>query len=399
MKRSSSWKNLQRTFASTPISTVKKKRTTWKKANNSKSSVDESIDFHIEDSDENEENEPCVKKVRRRLPPTPLVRKHKTSKSVKPVTPLLINTSHNSGSLNNTTIWNDDSDESLSGEQPLQDVSELNCTNKVKARSKSLLFLTGQVQNQLNSSKERITSTNGALNKSKQFNIGRMFNDSVGSQSKDSDTIIESDSFDGDDDDDVSSQQVSQCAKETSISSKTMARHLSSEITFTQSTTQRSNPAIESESSQFSIKFDLSNTVAQKKKTKNKKNVKGGMVERLDKVLNGNKSEFSFWMNERASDLVEPGQKLRINQMERSYGRVLLHCSNYDADTAGVADKASDTNEKSDATITTILCVDLAFKKLQTLQIGKIIEVAFDSRGLAINDGLKLYPYISKILT
>lgn len=399
MKRSSSWKNLQRTFASTPISTVKKKRTTWKNANNSKSSIDASIDFDIEDSDENDENVPCVKKVRRRLPPTPIVRKHKTG---KPVKPLIINTSHNSGSLNNTTIWNDDSDESLSGEQPLQDVSELNCTNKVKARSKSLLFLTGQVQNQLNSSKERITSTNGALNKSKQFNIGRMFNDSVGSQSKDSDTIIESDSFDGDGDgdgeDDVSSQQVSQCAKETSTSSKTMARHLSSEITFTQSLTQRSNPAIESESSQFSIKFDLSNTVAPKKKTKNKKNVKGGLVERLDKVLNGNKSEFSFWMNERASDLVEAGRKLRINQMERSYGRVLLHCSNYDADTAGVAAKASDANEKSDAT-TTILCVDLAFKKLQTFQIGKIIEVAFDSRGLAIDDGLKLYPYISKILT
>lgn len=396
MKRSSSWRNLQKTFASTPISTVKKKRTTWKNANNSKSSVDESIDFHIEDSDENDENVPCVKKVRRRLPPTPIVRKHKAAKQVKP---LIINTSHNSGSPNNTTIWSDDSDESLSGEQPLQDVSELNCTNKVKARSKSLLFLTGQVQNQLNSSKERIKSTNGALDKSKQFNIGRMFNDSVGSQSKDSDTIIESDSFDSNgDDDDVSSQQVSQCTKETSTSSKTMARHLSSEITFTQSTTQRSNPAIESESSQFSIKFDLSNTVAQKKKTKNKKNVKGGLVERLDKILNGNKSEFSFWMNERASDLVEPGRKLRINQMERSYGRVLLHCSNYDTDTAGVADEASDANEKSH-TITTILCVDLAFKKLQTLQIGKIIEVAFDSRGLAINDGLKLYPYISKILT
>lgn len=373
MKRSNSWRNLQKTFASTPISVTKKKRPTLRKSvHNPKSSVDDGINFHIEDSDE--ENVNCSEAVRR----PPPFKKHKNGKSVKP---LVINTSINSSNINNTTIWNSDTDESLSGEQPLRDVSEcIVDANKKKARSKSLLFLTENEQNQLNSSKHSVSSSSSkqvATNKKPAFNISNMFNDTIASQSKDSDTIIESDSWDEID----SPQKVT---NKTPTASKGVTRHLSSEIMFTQST-QRSNPVIESENSQFSLKFDL-NTSVHKKKIKNKKHVKGGLIERLNKILNGNKSEFSFWMNERASDLNEPGQKLRIEQMERSYGRVLLHCSDIDADS------------KSDNNANTILCVDPAFKKLSTLQIGKMIEVAFDSHGYSIKDGTNFYPQISKIL-
>lgn len=374
MKRSSSWKSFQTTFASTPISTLKKKHTGRKNVNSSKSSVDESFDFHIEDSED--ENVPCS--TERRPPP---FKRHRTGKSIKP---LMINTSNNSSNTNNTTTWTSDTDESLSGEQPLRDVSE--CTvdpKRKKARSKSLLFLTKNQQNQLNCNKESaIPKDVTANNKKPQFNISKMFNISTASTSKDSDTIIESDSFDEMD----SPQKKNQSAPKLTAtpSSSKPSRHLTSEIVFSQST-QRSNPLIESENSQFSIKFDQTINSLPKKRAKTRKNVKGGLVERLNKVLSGVKSDFSYWMNERASNLVGPGEKLRIDKMERSYGRILLHCSSIEPD-------------KNCDTTTTILCVDPAFKKLPKMQIGNVIEVGFDAPGYANHDGANFYPQMSKIL-
>lgn len=379
MKRSSSWKNLQRTFSSTPITTgAKRVKINRKSANSSKSSLDESNDFQIEDSDE--ENVPCVKE--RQLRQTPLKTAQKPHRRPKSK-PLLINSHNSSLSVDDSVVVS--SEDSVDDEPVLRDVSE--CLNKSysrpKARSKSLLFLPKCDQNQLNSSKEPATVKYVAKTPMKQRQKSNrnksLFNSStISNRSDQNESIIESDSLDEND----------SPKKESSQNTRTeiITRQHSADIVFTQNTnntTQNSNPpVIESESSQFSLKISSPNPrLMGTRRTRSKKQVKGGLVERLNKVINNNKSEYSFWINERTTDICEPGEKMRIDKIEQSYGRILLHCSSVD-----------------NMGIESILCVDPSFKKLTMLKMGKIIEVGLDSNGYDTGNGSHFYPNVTKIL-
>lgn len=365
MKRSSSWKNLQRTFASTPIIMTKRQKINRQKFESSKSSLDESNDFQIEDSDE--ENVPCVKQTPNRKT------LHKTHTQIKrqKLKPLLVNTTINTSIADDSVIWS--SEESLDGEPELRDVSECRLNSRPKARSKSLLFLTVQEQNQVNSSNQQTPLNNKTSIKQQKSNHKNIFNSTITSRTDQSDTIIESDSLDEND-----SPKKSTPYMRTEI----ITRQHSADIVFTQTTNSSSNPpVIESQSSQFSVKFESPNPRMQTRRMKSKKQVKGGLVERLNKVLSNNKSEYSFWMNERTTDVIEPGEKMRINRIEQSYGRVLLHCSNL-----------------GNSSIESILCVDPSFKKLTMLQLGKIIEVGVDSNGYDVGNGTHFYPNVTKIL-
>lgn len=109
--------------------------------------------------------------------------------------------------------------------------------------------------------------------------------------------------------------------------------------------------------------------------------MKGGLVEQLNKALNKDKSDYSFWMNERKSNLVAAGEKMRIDKMERSYGRILLHCT-----------RAEPTQ------FTYILCIDPAFKRMSSLEIGKTIEIGLDTARYQITSQSYFYPNVTKIL-
>lgn len=372
MKRSNSWKSLQKTFASTPINPTKRAKFSRK---NSSKSVDKSISksssidattiensYQIEDSDE--ENVPTIESVQ-----TPIQRSN-YRRFAKP-----LNISINTNDTSNSIICNSDTDESLSGEPELIDVSECQVRqHHVKARSKSLLFLPNSAQNRSNSDNECDSSHTTAPIEQQKSKIRRTFDSATKDTSRlETDTTIESDSCD------------ESKSPKTSVKVPTnKPKKNTSEILFTQSS-EASNPIIESESTQFSVKFDSQSVHrVQRKKPKMKKCVKGGLVERLNKALNSTKSEYLFWLNERTSNLIEAGEKMRIDKIEYSYGRVLLHCSR--------------ANESTGTNAVNILCVDPTFKKLAALQIGKIIEVALDCHKYATNTVSHFYPQVSKIL-
>lgn len=380
MKRSNSWKNLQRTFSSTPIATTAKRaKVNRKSANISKSFLNDGNNFQIEDSDE--ENVPCVKESKLRQ--TPLKTSQKLNRRSKSK-PLLINTSHNSSlSIDNSVVWS--SEDSVDDEPVLRDVSEClnNSHSRPKARSKSLLFLPKCDQNQLNSTKEQAKlkdATKTPLKPKQKSSRNKIpFNSStISSHSNLNETIIESDSLD---ENDSPKKELSQNTR-----TEIITRQHSADIVFTQTTnntTQNSNPpVIESENSQFSLKFSSPNPrLIGTRRTRSKKQVKGGLVERLNKVINNSKSEYSFWINERTTDINEPGEKMRIDRIEQSYGRILLHCSSVD-----------------NMSIESILCVDPSFKRLTMLQLGKTIEVGLDSNGYDTGNGTHFYPNVTKIL-
>lgn len=371
MKRSSSWKNLQKTFASTPIIPKKKRSKINRKSfNSSKSSLDETNDIQIEDSDE--ENVPCVKQFRQ----TPLKALNQT---IRPKSkPLLINTTINStitedDSFVDCTSSSSSSEDGVDNEPVLRDVSECKSILRPKVRSKSLLFLSKRKQNRLNLSKEQtILKDVTPIKQQPKANHKSVFNKSkINTRPDLNETIIESDSFDEND-----SPKKSNPNMRTEI----ITRQHSADIVFTQSV-QSSNPVIESASSQFSLNIESPIQRMQTRRMKSKKHTKGGLVEQLNKVLNKNKSEYSFWINDRTTDVIEPGEKMHINIIEQSYGRVLLHCSSVD-----------------NSNITSILCVDTSFKKLTMLQLGKTIEVGLDSNGYDIGNGTHFYPNVTKIL-
>lgn len=368
MKRSSSWRNLQRTFASTPVNTVKRVKRNRKTVDSLNSSHNETTNIRIEDSDE--ENLPDSKSLRsQRKTPKPM------QFNSKPIKPLLINTTINSSILDSSPALSSDSGESLDNEYEPIDVSDCKSFRRhTKARSKSLLFLSKIEQNKLNTSNERITLKGVTSGKQQKPNHKNVLNNTVSSRSGNDDTIIESDSFDED-------ESPKESTKNVTI--EKITRQHSADIVFTQ-TTESSNVAIESENSPYSLKIESPNLQLNIRRMKCKKVVKGGLLERFNKLVNSNKSDYSFWLNERSSNLNETGDKMRIDKIESSYGRVLLHCCNVDG--------------RLDSNIVNILCVDPSFKKIAMLQIGKTIEVGLDSCGYTIRDDTYFYPHVTKIL-
>lgn len=367
MKRSSSWRNLQRTFASTPISTVKRAKNN-RNVDNSRRSHDGNVNLQIEDSDE--ENVNRVKRSVRVQQKTP---KPVQTKSKPKSRPLLINTSLNSSKLQCSYVLNSDTDESVDDEPVLNDVADsMSYKCQKKARSKSLLFVSKSEQNQLNASNQR---NDGTPDKQQKSHHKPVFGNTFSSRPENNKTVIESDSFD---------ENESPIKSSEHLRVETITRQHSADIIFTQSN-ENSNPVIESEfSSQFSPKFESPIFRNHGKRLRGKKQVKGGLVEQLNKLLKSDKSEYSYWMNERTSDLIESGEKMRINRMEQSYGRILLYCSSVDG--------------KNVSSIVNILCVDPSFKRLAMLQTGKTIEVCLDSNGYSIGNNTFFYPKVMKIL-
>lgn len=375
MKRTNSWKNLQKTFASTPETVPKRAKVSRRpkvNRNHFIRSLDDSNDFQIEDSDE-ENTQSTTTPLR-----TPL---HRNSYR-RLAKPLLINTSLNttlnSSISNNSIAVNSESDESLPAEPELRDVSECQPTRTCKARSKSLLFLSTTTKNQQHSQNTDTSQDVSAKKKPSQMektpkrNTTIAITDCAANKSRvdnlDS-TIIESDS---------SSDSPQKCS---SIVNK--RNTFSSQIIFSENSAIET-PVIESESTQFSLKFDTPIVQVPVRRIRSRKHIKGGLVEHLNKAVNSTKSEYSFWMNERTSDLIPAAFKMRIDKMEHSYGRILLHCF--------IVDQCNESN------LVYILCVDPAFKKLPMLQIGHIIEVELDCRGYSTAKNTRFYPQVSKIL-
>lgn len=378
MKRTNSWKNLQRTFASTPISTVKRPKINRKSFESSKSSVDENNSFQIEDSDE--ENAPCVNRTLLKTPTKTQLRP-KVAKSI----PLLINTSISTSKVDDSVILNSDSGESVDGEPELRDVSTiLKTRHPKKARSKSLFFLKNDEQNQSTSchnEQTRTTLKDITPTKQQQKSKSNAFKKTIVNchqrlRHNNDDTISESESLDDNE------SPTKQC--QNSAGAEVIKRQHSEDIFFTQSPSSASIPAIESASSQFSLSLK-SQQPAPNRRYKQKRYIKGGLVERLNKVMSSAKSDFSFWMNERTSDLIESGEKMCIKTIDRSYGRVLLHCS-------------SNNNKPNHSSVDHILCIDPMFKKLSMLQTGKTIEVCFDTYGYRTANGSLFHPNVTKIL-
>lgn len=378
MKRSNSWKHLQKTFASTPILPTKRPKFTRQKVAKPKIAKcpNETIDLQIEDSDE--ENEPVNVTPIRIVTPfqqhNSVVRRRRFAK------PLLINTSLNSTISSSFRCDSDnESNESVSDEPELKDVSEFKVAERsFKVRSKSLRFLSKSTKNQPNSNDNQNTDCNTSEELPSQRITCSTVNTRANSQRRDqsvrrdAETTIESDS----------SNDIDSPKKSTPISA-TQRKTFSADILFTQSDQNTNSLNIESQNSVFSLKFESPTMPLQRTRSKSRKHVKGGLVERLNKLLGNQKSEYSYWMNERTSDLIEPGEKLRIDKIEPSYGRILLYCSNV---------------KHSNSTVE-ILCIDPAFKKLSMLQIGGIIEVCFDDcDGYAISKNSYFYPQVSKIL-
>lgn len=399
MKRSSSWKNLQKTFASTPNTTKKRPKYTRSKVtkeNVKQQKIGESIDIQIEDSDE--ENAPndttSVTATAAKTPVTPFQRIRRMPK------PLLINTSLNSSTVNDSVPFacKSDSDESVCGEPELRDVSEL-CKSderRCKARSKRLLLLAQHKKTPTHTENRtncRITSSNvrsiPQQNQTNDTMTKTTTTDSiVGVSDDDAGTTIQSDS---------SSNEVDspeKCSSKSSIKMHRTNAGTSNDIVFTQSASENSiNPVIETQSSQFSLKIIGSPTIPlpRSKRPKCRKHIKGGLVEQLNKTISRTKSEYSFWMNERTNELIAAGRKMRIDKIQCCYGRMLLHCVEINAEID--PDTESETRK-----FVEIVCIGPTFKKTHELQVGKIIEIDSDCNAISVTNNSMFYPHVSKIL-
>lgn len=113
---------------------------------------------------------------------------------------------------------------------------------------------------------------------------------------------------------------------------------------------------------------------------KRKRIKKGGLVESLQDAINRAKSNLSFWLNERQSDLIKSGEIVCISKIEEQYGRILIHC------------QFSDNEIR-------IICLNSNHRILQQLTIGKSIEVEFDPDGYTLDsiENCKIYPNVYKI--
>ena len=191
-------------------------------------------------------------------------------------------------------------------------------------------------------------------NRRNSQNFERTFNSSTIDQKCLEETIVDSD----DDIDEAAKKSHSQC---------------SSKEVF-----------IDTQSSTTSIKWkaaELPMSVAPNLQSpKRNRCKKGGLVEQLRQVVNRSKSELIFWMNERKSELRSPGERVRVLKCETSYGRVLLHCETVNG------------GEK-------IICLDPSYRKLNQLEVGKLIEIEFDSNFDYLIDGrCHVYPGAFKVL-
>lgn len=121
---------------------------------------------------------------------------------------------------------------------------------------------------------------------------------------------------------------------------------------------------IETESSGTSIRLptpvvkSLSDGSPKRKKVK-----KGGLVEALRKNISRSKTNYAFWINERdlnSFTLIPSGETLRIDEIEHTYGRVLVYC-------------------QPKSGLKKVIFLDPDNRKLPYLRPGKFIEIDFDN--------------------
>lgn len=382
MKRSNSWKNIQKTFAayssSTPVRKPKRIR-----------SVEKVVplnddEYHIEDSDEENQaqntttNQPVsAKKLHTADVQTPA--RQKQRRSIKPLSITVLNAS--TAASDAAVACDEDSNDHLveDDEANLLDVSTKKTTNyrhRSKASRNSLNISTTKDTTNNRSAAAAYTTTTSNQNeknlndsiKDRLSSFHSVFNglaNKCTNKSDDENIVCESDTDESADAD-----------RKTSIPSRKMS------YTISVDPSDRNSPKIqiESESTQSSLKLASQiHSPYMRTTTKSKKCIKDGFVEQLNKITNQSKSDCSFWLNDRLADLIEAGEEVTIDQMEHCYGRILLHCSNA-------------SHEKM------IICLDAEDRKFSTLKIGRRIEVLLDSAGYQLKENLVFYPYVNKIL-
>lgn len=419
MNRSNSWKNIRKTFGlRSPVKLIKNKKSSNKLGPNSDTEI------KIDDSDE--ENCSSPKKnatsVKKQLNSTSASKSRPSSSKSKPKPKqnsrkiLSLNTTINSSVLDDSSVWSSGSDDYIDAEPELHDVSEskitsVNRSKRNRYRSLSFISITKSIQStpkpdEATSNAE--SSSNVIQNRKRGWpNLRNVFDGKHSSRSSTNldETIIESDST-GDEGDVGIKSPLSKKIRPPNTTTSTVTTNTS----LIRGTNNGLNLIINTPSTSSSIQQSIKNSSPKNFTPKDKrlaklKSVKGGSLERLEKVISRTKSDYSFWMNERMVDLVEPGEKLCIKKVQQSYGRVLLYCESLDNATDNDNDNDNGGNRNGDGSgngnthRVKVLCVDPAYKKMSTLQVGKAIEVVLESTGYGIESDLHFYPHISKILS
>lgn len=358
MNRSNSWKNFRKTFSLQSPSKSTNKQKPFGRKSSASTSKSEKIELHIDDSDEENYSlkRHCVVSSIKKRKPKEILSLNTT-----------INNGNNSSVLDNSYGWNSDTDDSIDCSPELHDVSDITKTlprkKQQRQRYQSLAFLSVTKSNQSTPISNLGHTPNVIRNKKNWSNIRNAFNCNTCATNL-NETIIE--------------------AIDSGDETKSPPKKISRKIV--------ENCIIDTPSTQQSIQIDSPKYFTPKDKKLTKlKCIKGGLLEHLEKAISRTKSDYSFWMNERMVDLVEAGEKLRIEKIEQSYGQILLYCTTPSIQSIQQTVNGSSAHK--------VLCLDTAYKKLSTLQVGKMIEVALESTGYVIENDLCFYPHISKILS
>lgn len=231
-------------------------------------------------------------------------------------------------------------------------------TNCLRKQNESNFSLFGAKQNDLNVIRN-------------VFNGTRVANEQMALE----DSIIDTDTED--DDDDGTTQRP---AHVTTIAMPLNVMHLNA-----MKTEPSSEPIIDSASSFGSFQCQSQQTQIPliQKTQKRQKVMRGGLADMLQRSIRKSKSNYAFWQNERQSTLAAPGERVLIEKIERSYGRILVHCTQLDDNGSGDVK---------------IFCLDPESKKLPFLSIGKTIEVEFDINGYRLDSHTLCYSNVNNIL-
>lgn len=219
------------------------------------------------------------------------------------------------------------------------------------------------------------TNNSTSTMKTDLTNIQNVFNGTrvANEQAALEDSIIDSDT----DEDDDAGQHSMHVSLATAAPLAIHSNSLKSNLDIIPSSSQQ---AIEYCSSFGSIPYH-SQCVANQKSPKRTKVIKGGLVELLHRSIRKSKTDHSFWMNERHATLVMPGERVRIEKIEPTYGRILVHC-------VPLMDANNDVK---------IFCLDPQSKKLPFLNVGKTIEVEFNTNGYRLDSRTLCFPNIINI--
>lgn len=367
MKRTSPWNKFHKTFADCSTSTPVKKT----KPNRSRTEVqvNDGNQYHIEDSDE--ENQVQNISTRRSVNGTKSISETRaTPKQRRSMKPLMISILNASKSVT-TVVTSEDSNDCVDDDDSnLVDVAHKETTSyRIRSRfnTSCLNISTHKVSSNSSKHDSNCTATETRLNNSIKDQLSTLQNVFYGHGLPKGSEVIISDS------------DTAESDTNDKSSSKSSKFHFTLSVGDSDKTTQCLQ--IDTESTQNSVKLPTQIPLTFTKSTsKARKFIKNGLADQLHKVANKSKSDHSFWVNDRLAGLTEAGEELKIDKIEQTYGRILLHCINK-------------SNVKK------IICLDTENRKFSTLKIGRTIEVFFDTAGYKLEHNLIFYPYVNKILS